>query len=83
MSRTIANNALPDNKTFLALKLVLLHKMDGSVCPTIAVADLIYRVCAKVILKATFKPGFLLPFQMGAMSPDGVEPIVRAVERAI
>lgn len=51
--------------------------------PTIAVADLIYRVCAKVILKATFKPGFLLPFQMGAMSPDGVEPIVRAVERAI
>lgn len=77
MSRGIVSNTLPGKEeVFLASKLVPLHRLDGSV-RLIAVGDLIYRACAKAMLKATFKLEFLLPFQIGMMSPGGVELTVR------
>lgn len=82
MSRGITNNTLLSKEMLLASKLVSLHQPNGSVRPT-AVGGLFYRVWAKAILTTTFKLEFLLPFQMGMMSSGGVEPIIRAAERAI
>ena len=60
--------------------LVPLAKSDGGVRP-IAVGELLYRLCAKLIL-AQLKPDeCLLPTQLGVGSPGGVEPIVAAVEK--
>lgn len=63
-------------------RLIALKKDDGSVRP-IAVGELIYRLCAKAILRSYFHTDFLLPYQLGVKSPGGVEPIVRAAERAL
>lgn len=63
-------------------RLIALKKDDGSVRP-IAVSELIYRLCAKAILRSYFHTDFLLPYQLGVRSPGGVEPIVRAAERAL
>lgn len=82
MSRGIANNTLPSKEMLLASKLASLYQPNGSVRPT-AVGDLFYRVWAKAILTTTFRLEFFLPFQMGMVSSGGVEPIIRAAERAI
>ncbi|UOH81738.1 hypothetical protein LQV05_004418 [Cryptococcus neoformans] len=63
-------------------RLIALKKDDGSVRP-IAVGELIYRLCAKAILRSYFHTDFLLPYQLSVKSPGGVEPIVRAAERAL
>lgn len=62
--------------------LIALNKPDGGLRP-IAIGESIYRLCMKVILKHTFKPDFLAPFQFGVGTKGGVEPIVRAVQRAV
>lgn len=62
--------------------LIALKKDDGSVRP-IAVGELIYRLCAKAILRSYFHTDFLLLYQLGVKSPGGVEPIVRTAERAL
>ncbi|OXM79141.1 hypothetical protein C364_02632 [Cryptococcus neoformans Bt63] len=60
-------------------RLIPLKKEDDSVHP-IAVSELIYRLCAKALIAAHFRPDFLLPFQLGVKSPGGVEPIVKLTE---
>jgi hypothetical protein len=63
-------------------RLTPLLKPDGGIRP-IAVGELFYRLATKTILKTAFKPDFLLPNQLGVGSKGGVEPIARAVERAL
>lgn len=63
-------------------RLIALKKDDGSVRP-IAVGELIYRLCAKAIIRSYFHTDFLLLYQLGVKSPGGVEPIVRTAERAL
>lgn len=62
--------------------MIPLKKEDDSVHP-IAVSELIYRLCAKALIAAHFRPDFLLPFQLGMKSPGGVEPIVKLTERVL
>ena len=40
------------------------------------------RLAGKVLLKAAFRRDMLLPSQFGVVSPEGVEPIIRAWNRA-
>lgn len=63
---------------FLPFVVRPISKSNGSVRP-IAVVNLMRRIWATTILKATFEPKFLLPFQTGLMSAAGVEQIVSAV----
>ena len=48
-----------------------------------AVGDIFYRLAAKVFQKHAHKFDSMETFQLGVGSKVGVEPIVRAVERAI
>ena len=45
--------------------------------------ELLYRLCTKAILRHSFRPDFLLPFQFGVGDKGGVEPVIRAVQRAL
>lgn len=56
-------------------RLIPLKEGDGSARP-IAVGELICRLCAKALIVPRFQPDFLLPFQLGVKSPEGVEPII-------
>src|SRR5689334_15621869 len=51
--------------------------------PPIAVGDMIYRLVTKAIIRHSNRRDFLLPYQIGVGSKGGVEPVVRAVERAL
>jgi hypothetical protein len=55
---------------------------DGGLRP-IAVGDMIYRLATKAIVRHSKRHDFLLPYQFGVGSKGGVEPVVRAVERAL
>lgn len=44
---------------------------------------MLYRLCAKVLLKHSFRPDLLLPFQLGAGWKRGVEPVILAEEKAL
>jgi hypothetical protein len=48
-----------------------------------AVGELIYRLCTKALLRHIFRPDFLLPFQFGVGAKGGVEPVIRAAQRAL
>lgn len=71
----------PGQSFLCSSHLIALNKADGGLRP-IAIGESIYRVCMKVILKHTFKTDYLAPYQFGVGSKGGVEPIVRAVQRA-
>jgi hypothetical protein len=45
--------------------------------------ELIYRLCTKALLRHTFRPDFLLPFQFGVGTKGGVEPVIQAAQRAL
>lgn len=79
---SIGNNTAPGRAMLRTSRLIPLKKDDGSVRP-IAVGELIYRLCAKALIAAHFRPDFLLPCQLGVKSPGGVEPIVRLTERVL
>ena len=64
-------------------RLTPLAKPDNRGVRPIAVGKLLYRLCAKVLLRHYFKPDFLLPCQLGVGFMGGVEPVVRVVERAL
>lgn len=72
----------PGQAFLCSSQLIALNKPDGGLRP-IAIGESIYRLCMKLILKHALKPDFLAPFQFGVGSKGGVEPIVRAVERAV
>jgi hypothetical protein len=63
-------------------ELTPLRKPDGGLRP-IAVGDMIYRLATKAIVRHSNRRDFLLPYQFGVGSKGGVEPVVRAVERAL
>jgi hypothetical protein len=63
-------------------RLTALLKPDGRYRP-IAVGELIYRLCTKALLRHIFRPDFLLPFQFGVGTKGGVEPVIRAAQRAL
>jgi hypothetical protein len=64
-----------------ASKLTPLRKPDGGLRP-IAVGDMIYRLATKAIVRHSNRRDFLLPYQFVGSKGD-VEPVVRAVERAL
>jgi hypothetical protein len=65
-----------------ASRLTPLRKPDGGL-PPIAVGDMIYRLATKAIIRHSNRRDFLLPYQFGVGSKGGVEPVVRAFERAL
>jgi hypothetical protein len=65
-----------------ASRLIGLAKPDGGVRP-IAIGDLIYRVALKAILTTGYRPGMLLPNQLGVNSLGGVEPALFLLQDAI
>ncbi|OXH34627.1 hypothetical protein J008_02548 [Cryptococcus neoformans] len=74
-------SGLQGKEMFLASSLVPLHKPDGSVCPHGSRRP--HLGLCKGHSQSHLQSEFLPPFQMGVMTSGGVEPIVRAVERAI
>ncbi len=45
--------------------------------------EIIYRLASKAILRHSFRPDWLLPFQFGVRTEGGVEPVTRAIQRAL
>ena len=86
MFRQMAAGMLEDDcagqSLLTAAALTPLIKATGGIRP-IAVGDLVYRLCAKAILRKVFKPDQLAPFQFGVGSPAGVEPIIHLVRKVI
>jgi hypothetical protein len=84
VSLTAAMNkgTAPGASMLCTSRLTPLLKPDGGIRP-IAVGELFYRLATKTILKTAFKPDFLLPNQLGVGSKGGIEPVARAVERAL
>ncbi|KAE8240653.1 hypothetical protein A4X03_0g8455, partial [Tilletia caries] len=72
----------PGQSLLGAAALTPLNKQGGGVRP-IAAGELLYRLCAKVLLKSLPPANALLPSQLGVGSPGGVEPIVRLLERFV
>ena len=78
----IGQGTAPGQSTLCASRLTPLLKKDGGLEP-IAVGDLIYRLAIKVLLRHHFTPDWLLPTQFGVGTKGGVEPAVRAIQRAM
>jgi len=78
----VAQGSAPGHQLLCASRLTPLIKSDGGIRP-IAVGELLFRLVSKVLLRHYFKPDMLLPSQLGVGSKGGVEPVVRAVERAL
>jgi hypothetical protein len=77
----IVAGAAPGQPMLCASRLTPLRKPDGGL-RLVAVGDLIYRLATKAIIRHSNRRDFLLPYQFGVGSKGGVEPVVRAVERA-
>ena len=82
LTAAIGANTAPGRSMLRVSRLTPLMKPSGGIRP-IAVGELLYRLSAKALLRKSFKSDFLLPYQLGVGSKGGVEPIVRAVERAV
>ncbi len=61
---------------------VSIKKRDGGLRP-FGVGEIIYRLASKAILRHSFRPDWLLPFQFGVGTKGGVEPVTRAVQGAL
>ncbi|CAD6935596.1 unnamed protein product [Tilletia laevis] len=82
LCRQMALGNAPGQSLLGAAALTPLNKQGGGVRP-IAAGELLYRLCAKVLLKSLPPANALLPSQLGVGSPGGVEPIVRLLERFV
>ncbi|RYE04158.1 MAG: hypothetical protein EOP33_09280, partial [Rickettsiaceae bacterium] len=78
----VLNGSAPGQSMLCASRLTPLAKPDGGVRP-IAVGELLYRLCVKVILRHTVHPNMLLPCQFGVGTPGGVEPMIRAIQHTV
>jgi hypothetical protein len=78
----IVTGTAPGQPMLYSSRLTALLKPDGGYRP-IAVGELIYRLCTKAILRHIFRPDFLLAFQFGVGTKGGVEPVIRAAQRAL
>jgi hypothetical protein len=72
----------PGRKFLCSSRLIALDKPDRGVRP-IAIGELVYRLCTKSIVRHSFKPDCLSPCQFGVGTRGGVEPIIRAIQRAM
>jgi hypothetical protein len=72
----------PGRRFLCSSRLIALDKPDNGVRP-IAVGELLYRLCTKAILRSTFTPDSLSPCQFGVGTRGGIEPVIRAVQRAM
>ena len=72
----------PGRSFLCTSRLIALDKPDGGVRP-IAIGELIYRLCTKAILRHSFRPDCLSTCQFGVGTRSGVEPVIRAVQRAM
>jgi hypothetical protein len=72
----------PGRSFLCTSRLIALDKPDGGVRP-IAVGELVYRLCTKAILRHSFRADSLSPCQFGVGTRGGVEPLIRAVQRAM
>ncbi|CAD7062883.1 unnamed protein product, partial [Tilletia caries] len=82
LCRQMALGSAPGRVLLGAASLTPLNKTGGGVRP-IAAGELLYRLCAKILLKVLPPSDALLPSQLGVGSPGGVEPIVRLLERFV
>ena len=82
LTASVSANTAVGASMLCASRLTPLLKDNGKIRP-IAVGELFYRLATKTILRVAFKPDFLEKYQLGVGSKGGVEPIVRAVERAL
>jgi hypothetical protein len=78
----VLNGTAPGQSMLCASRLTPLAKPDGGVRP-IAVGELLYRLCVKVILRHTVHPNMLLPTQFGVGTSGGVEPMIRAIQHTV
>jgi hypothetical protein len=78
----IVAGTAPGQAMLCTSRLTRLRKPDGGIRP-IAFGDMIYRLATKAIIRHSDHCDFLLPDQFGVGSKAGVEPVVRAVERAL
>lgn len=66
----IRQGTAPGADLLCASRLIGLEKQDKGVRP-IAIGDMLYRVAMKAILISSYRPGMLLPNQLGVNSPEG------------
>jgi hypothetical protein len=78
----IAAGTAPGQSMLCSSRFTTLLKPDRGYRP-IAVGELIYRLCTTAILRHSFRPDFLQPFQFGVGTKGGVEPVIRAAQRAL
>jgi hypothetical protein len=78
----IVAGTCPGQAMLCASRLTSLCKSDGGLRP-MCVGDKIYRLVDKAIIRHSSRRDFLLPYQFGVGSRGGVEPVVRAVNRAL
>ena len=78
----IRQGTAPGPNLLCAARLVSLSKPGGGIRP-IAIGDIIYRVATKAILTTSFRPGMLLPNQIGVNTAGGVEPAIFLIEEAL
>ncbi|KAG7527236.1 hypothetical protein FFLO_07136 [Filobasidium floriforme] len=78
----IEGGIAPGQSMLCASRLTPLAKPDGGVRP-IAVGELLYRLCTKVLLKHLNRRESLLPYQFGVGTRGGVEPLVQAIQNTL
>ncbi|KAE8241548.1 hypothetical protein A4X03_0g8133, partial [Tilletia caries] len=79
LTRQMASGDAPGRKLLSSALLLPLSKPDGGIRP-IAVGELLYRLCAKLLLKVFPLSEALLPNQLGVGTPGGVEPVIRLAD---
>lgn len=82
LTKQVASGTAPGGELLCMSRLTPLVKSDGGIRP-IAVGDLIWRLIARVLVRHYSTPSMLLPWQFGVGTPGGVEPVTRALERAL
>jgi hypothetical protein len=82
LTHQIAQGTAPGRDMLCSSKLVALEKPAGGIRP-VAVGDMIYRLCTKILLQHFSHLKMLLPEQLGVGTKGGVEPIIRLVEKAV
>jgi len=82
LTKQVAGGTAPGRALLCTSRLTPLAKSDGGIRP-IACGELIYRLIAKTLMRHYFRKTMLLPWQFGVGTPGGVEPVTRALERAL
>ncbi|CAD7067886.1 unnamed protein product, partial [Tilletia caries] len=82
LAQQIAMGTAPGRDMLCAAVITPLNKAKGGIRP-IAVGDLFFRLCGKLVLAAARTDKALLPVQLGVGSRGGCEPLTRLGERIV